>query len=161
MEFVFHELFRLLCLKNETEICFSWKSLLFPLSLQMKQQNQNTVLYTNTEYQLETTRLLFFPTTEAKLGKKCEANLYLMFYIITFLSSCLVLKFIFPAYTMKTIFFLWEIFLLALLSFLARKLLPSPSLLFFSLRKMAAAGRRWFTVFWKFSLQSLSFKSWF
>lgn len=127
------------------------ESALFPLSLQMNSRTQ-IVLYTNTEYQLETTRVLFFPLTEAKLGNKCESYLYLMFYFSTFLSSCLVLKFILPAFTMKTNPFLWELFLLALLSFLARKLLPSPFLLFFSLRKMAAAGRRWLIVFLKFSL---------
>lgn len=136
---------------------FLEKSPLFPHSLQM---NSRT-MYTKAEYQLETTRVLFFPTTEEKLGNKCEAILYLVFYFATFLFSCLLLKFIFPACTMKTNLFLWEIFLLALLSFLARKPLPSPSLLFFNIKKMAAAGRRWLTVFLKFYLQSLGFKSWF
>lgn len=48
----------------------------------MKQQNQITVLYTNTEYQLETTRVLFFPMTEEKLGDKYKDDLYLLSFIL-------------------------------------------------------------------------------
>lgn len=33
---------------------------------------------TNTEYQLETTRVLFFPITELELGNKCKNDLYLL-----------------------------------------------------------------------------------
>jgi len=48
----------------------------------MKQQNQVPVLYTNIEYQLETTRVLFFPMTEAKSGNKCKDDLYLLSFIL-------------------------------------------------------------------------------
>lgn len=72
-----------------------------------------------------------------------------VFFFTTFHSSCLTPKFIFPACTLKTHLFLWETLLLALFSFLQGSFSPPPPFDFFSLRKMAAAGRRWITVLWK------------
>lgn len=48
----------------------------------MKQQSQITVFYTNTEYQLETTRALFFHMRQVELGNKSKDDLYIMSVIL-------------------------------------------------------------------------------